>query len=89
MCDNGAIVKTAIAIAAGTGVIHTRDKSLLLDNGGSIELTKNWAKSLLYRMGFVKRTSNAMAELSVEHFRFSRANCSLTYRQQLRYEDPM
>ena len=68
MRDNGAVVNTAIAIATATGVIRKRDKSLLIENGGPLELTKNWAKSLLFRMGFVKRRGNTKAKVSVEHF---------------------
>ena len=68
MRDNGAVVNTAIAIATATGVIRKRDKSLLIENGGPLELTKNWAKSLLFRMGFVKRRGNTKVKVSVEHF---------------------
>ncbi len=68
MRDNGAVVNTAIAIATATGVVRKRDKSLLMENGGSLELRKNWAKSILHRMGFVKRRGNTKAKVSVEHF---------------------
>ena len=66
MRDNGAVVNTSIAIATATGAVHKRDKSLLKENGGSLEqmLMKNWAKSLLYRMGFVKRRGNTKAKVS-------------------------
>ena len=47
-----------------------RDKSLLKENGGSLQLTKNWAKSILYRMGYVKRRGNTEAKVSVEHLEF-------------------
>ena len=43
------------------------DKSLLKENGGSLQLIKNWAKSILYRMGYVKRRGNTTAKVSVEH----------------------
>ena len=51
MRDNGPVVNISIAIATATGVVRKRDKSLLKENGGALEqmLTKNWAKSLLYR----------------------------------------
>ena len=70
MRDNGAVVNTSIAIATATGVVRKRDKSLLKENGDSLEqmLTKNWAKSLLCRMGFVKRRGNTKAKVPVEHF---------------------
>ncbi len=68
MCDNGAVVNTSITVATATGVVWKRDKSLLVENGGSLELAKNWAKSILYRIGFVKRRGNTKAKVSVEHF---------------------
>ena len=68
MRESGAVVNTSITIATGTGVVRKRDKSLLKENGGSLELTKNWAKSILYRMGFVKRRGNTKAKVSVLHF---------------------
>ena len=68
MRDNGAVVNTSIAFATATGVVNKREKSLLKQNGGSLELTKNWAKSILYRMGFVKRRGNTKAKVTVEHF---------------------
>ena len=68
MHQSGAVVNTSIAIATATGVVSKRDKSLLVENGGSVELMKNWAKSLLHRMGFVKRRGNTKAKVTVEDF---------------------
>ena len=62
MRDHGAVVNTSITIATATGVVRKRDKSL------EPLLTKHWAKSLLYRMGFVKRRSNTKAKVDVEQF---------------------
>ena len=42
--------------------------NLLSDNGGHIVLTNNWAKSLLRRMGFVKRKISTAAKVSVSNF---------------------
>ena len=50
------------------GVLRKRDKSLLKENGGPLEPGNNWAKSLLHRMGFVKRTGNTKAKVAVEEF---------------------
>ena len=51
----GGIVNSAIARAAAKGIVLSHDRSLLFENGGHIELTKSWAKSLLKRMNMVKR----------------------------------
>ncbi|CAC5362591.1 unnamed protein product [Mytilus coruscus] len=53
--DHGAVINTQIVIAAAKGITIGTDKTLLVENGGSIEITKNWTKSLLLRMNFVKR----------------------------------
>ena len=52
--DSGGVINTSIAVAAATGIVRKRDKSLLAENGGHIALTKHWAKYLLQRMGYVK-----------------------------------
>ena len=43
------------------------DSNLLALNGGHIALTKSWGKSLLKRMGFVRRVSTS-AKISVTNF---------------------
>jgi len=48
-------VNSAIVRAAAKGIVLSHDRSLLFENGGHIELTKSWAKSLLIRMNMVKR----------------------------------
>lgn len=53
--ENGAVINTQIVIAAGKSIIIGIDKTLLSKNGGHLNLTKSWAKSLLQRMNFVKR----------------------------------
>ena len=53
--DSGGVVNTSIAIAAATGIVQKRDRSLLAENGGHIALTKHWAQYLLQRMGYVKQ----------------------------------
>ena len=68
MRDNGAVVKTSIAIATAMGVVCKRNRSLLKKEGGALKLTKNWAKSILYRMGFVKRRVNMKSKVGVEQF---------------------
>jgi len=53
--SSGAVVNTAIVMAAATGMAQFCDSNLLSINGGPISITKSWAKSLLSRMHFVKR----------------------------------
>ena len=44
------------------------DKRLLASNDGHIVLTRDWAKSLLCRLGFVKRQGSTAAKLTVTNF---------------------
>ena len=69
MRDNGAVVNTSIAIAIAIGVVRKRDRSLLKEEGDLLELKKACAKSILQRMGFVKRRGNTKAKVAVEHFK--------------------
>ena len=65
--DSGAVINTAIVTGIAKGVLDKRDMSLLSENGGPIDPGKNLAKSLLYRMGFVKRRGNTKAKVTVDH----------------------
>ena len=53
-------------MAAAGGIVAARDAGMLREHGGHIEFTKSWAKSLLKRMGYVKRKSSNAGSLS--HF---------------------
>ena len=62
------VVNTTIVLAAAEGIIAARDLSLLVEHGGHTHLTKSWAKSLLNRMGYVKRKCSNAGKVSI--FRF-------------------
>ena len=68
--DAGVAIGTKITIAAAEGIIMAHNRSLLVQHGGYIELTRDWALSLLNRMGFVKRkaTTKAKSQHSGEEF---------------------
>ena len=66
--DAGGVVTTSITIAAGTAIVRRSDRNLLAENGGPITLTTNWAKSLLYRLNFVKRRGSSAALIAVKNF---------------------
>ena len=51
----GAAISQKMVIAIGTGVIKANNASLLLEFGGSITLTENWARGVLKNMNWVKR----------------------------------
>lgn len=64
----GGVVTTAITMAAATAIVRKSDRNLLSENGGLVSITVNWAKSLLYRMGFVKRRGSTTIKLTVNNF---------------------
>ena len=53
--EGGGVVSARIAMAAARGIVLTCDRSLLVEFGGHVELSKLWAYSLLDRMKFVQR----------------------------------
>jgi len=65
---NGTPVNTAIVIACGQGIVKSKDANLLAANDGTISLSKNWAKYVLKRMGWVKRRSSTKAKVVVQNF---------------------
>ena len=64
LIENGALINAQIVIAAAKGIVTSSDKSLLVENGGSIKITKNWAKSLLYRRNFLKRSGSTACKIT-------------------------
>ena len=66
--DAGGPITTLIVMTVGTAVIREFDADLLAENNGPLPLTTNWAKSLLYRMNFVKRKGCSTAKPMVHNF---------------------
>lgn len=64
----GGVVNTAIVVSAAYGIIASREPSILRENGGHLELTKAWGKTLLKRMGYVKRKGSNAGEVAVARF---------------------
>ena len=66
--DEGGVVTVPETIAVATAIVETANRKLLLKHGGSVEITKNWAKSILYRMNFVKRRGGSTKKICVTNF---------------------
>ena len=49
------VINTSVLMAAAEGIVTHHDANLLAKNGGSIVISKHWARALLTRMNFVKR----------------------------------
>ena len=66
----GGVVNTAITVAAAQAIISARCPGMLQCEGGDICIGKDWAKSLMQRVGFVRRkVSNACKVLPAEYAR--------------------
>ena len=52
---NGACVSSKIVIAGAIGLLKTAKPPVLVEHGGTVNLDKTWAKSILTRMGYSKR----------------------------------
>lgn len=62
------MITTAITVASATAIVRKTDPNLLSENRGPITITTNWAKSLLYRKGFVKRRGSTAIKMTVANF---------------------
>ena len=65
---SGGAVNARVVVAAARGLIIARNHSLIVDYGGHLNPEKTLAKSLLRRMGFVKRKASTSARVAVQNF---------------------
>ena len=63
--DAGGSIGSRIVIAGAEGMVLTHERYLLAQHGGHIHLTRDWALSLLSRIGFVKRKAITKAEVQI------------------------
>ena len=63
----GVVINTAVVMAAAEGIVKHHDANLVEDDG-PITIAKDWARSLLMRMHFVKRRANTKAKVSFPDF---------------------
>ena len=66
--EAGGVINTSITIAGSKGIIESSNPGLLIENGGSVLLTKSWAASLLNRMGYARRKATTSARTLPENF---------------------
>ena len=59
--DEGGVVNRNIVIAVAKGVIQHKNRGLLAENGGFLDLTRTWSESMMERMSFVKRKGTKTA----------------------------
>ena len=62
------VVNTIVVMAVAEGIISARNVSKLSSHGGHIVITKSWARSLLNRMGYVKRKCSTSGKIPPARF---------------------
>ena len=67
--EGKSIINSAIVMSAAMGIVKSHNSDLLEVNGGHIRLSKEWSKSFLSRMGFVKRKATTKASVSEPDFK--------------------
>ena len=68
MRASGTMINSNIVIGIGRGIILKTSKLLLNDHGEPLNLSKEWAKSVLRRMGYSKRRANSKSKLLLSDF---------------------
>ena len=66
--EAGGIVTSSTVAAATTAMVRKDDAKLLTENGGPLSIIMNWAKSLLYRMPFIKRRGSTNKKILIHDF---------------------
>ena len=63
--DSGGAVNSAFTLASARGIILKTSRTLLAEYGGHVVFTRDWAKSMLKRMKYVKRRATTSKSKSV------------------------
>ena len=58
----------SITKAAAKGIVLGKDANILAENGGYLDLTRDWAKQLMSRMALVKRKATTVLKISLNEF---------------------
>ena len=67
--DEGGVVSARIAMAAARGILLSCDRSRLVEFRGHVNLSRQWAYSLLKRMKFVRRkATTSKSKYTVANF---------------------
>ena len=65
---DGTAVNNEVVIGTAIGVVTFYDANILAKNGGPIDISKEWVKRLLRRMGLVKRQGMTKAKVNPADF---------------------
>lgn len=85
--NGGGLITATITIAAGKAIVRRADHNLLVDDGGSVSLTKDWAQSILYGMNFVERRGCSTAKISLKNFEDGKEQFLLDLKAVIKMEE--
>ena len=68
MRSRGTPVGSNIVIGVARGILLKHNRSALKEFGGTVQLSKGWAKQVIHRMGFTKRRANSKAKVTPANF---------------------
>lgn len=85
--ENGAVINTAIVMAVSEGIVKSHDSNLLKVNGGHIACNKNWAKSLLSSLGYVKRRASTKMKVLPPDFEACKSQFVLDVQSIIELEE--
>ena len=66
--ERGSVVNTETVMGTARGVVISHNTNLLIENGGYINITKDWAQRLLQRMNLVKRKGTTTVKVLPSDF---------------------
>ena len=84
---DGTAVNTEVVIGTAIGVVTSYDANLLTKNGGPIDISKEWAKRLLRRMGLVKRQGTTKSKVNPTDFQMLKKQYLSDIRTKVYMED--
>ena len=83
----GGVVSPTVTLAAATGIILAKDTSLLAENRGEIDLSKEWAQRMMRRMVHVKRKASTGVKVDPEVFKELQGRYLSDIRSVVKMED--
>ena len=74
----GIHISVLIVLPAAEGIVRARNQTLLTELGGSVDLNRSWAVSLMRRMGYARRNDTTQAKHPITQEEFKEAPAKLS-----------
>ena len=87
MRSRGSPVGTAVVCGVGRGIMLKHERASLEEFGGTVRLNKEWAKSVLRRLGYTKRRGNSKSKILPENFEKIKEQFLIDIKSVVKMED--